>query len=392
MKKYLIISDAGSMHVYNFIKCSLLNRDFDITILSHATDPLPERNIKLFEENNIKVIHVLGKPYAKSLYPWSKFRKMLYKWIEMRKLGKIDICHIHFLHIQSCWLYLLNRWNIKHLILTYWGSDILLNDPKTEKAQERCFPFADVITLSVAHTLSVFKEKFVGGASYASKTQILRFVGGALEDIHRLQQTMTTADCKRSMNIDSAKYVVTIGYNALPAQHQDVYIQQITSLPDTFKERVHLIIPLQYGRTDKKYIDQVKDCVKKSGYTYTLLENYMVYEDMAKLSLATDVYINARETDAFSNAMKEMLYAGAYMIQASWLKYQELDDINWPRGFISNADELPNELIKAIEHVKTQQTRNSCAFVWDTWSPQAVRKQWGEVFYRLFKDEHYLES
>ena len=53
-KKYLIISDAASAHVYNFIKHSLLDRGFEIYILRHSIQDIPEQYLNFYNENNIK--------------------------------------------------------------------------------------------------------------------------------------------------------------------------------------------------------------------------------------------------------------------------------------------------------------------------------------------------
>ena len=45
---------------------------------------------------------------------------------------------------------------------------------------------------------------------------------------------------------------------------------------------------------------------------------------MSKLRKTTDIFILAQTTDALSNSMLESLYAGAIVINASWLRYSSL--------------------------------------------------------------------
>lgn len=382
-KKYMIISDAGSMHIYNFIKHSLLGRNFDIYIVSHAVKELPERNKKLYEEHNIKVISVIDFPYKDKTDKISKFKKLNHKLNQIKKIGKIDVCHIHFLHIQSCIIYLLCKNIFNKLILTYWGSDILKLNKKTKIFQKLCIKRADKITLSVANTFNVFRSHY--GDKFDSKASIVRFVSGALIEINDLMNNNNRIQIKSELGFPKDKYAVTIGYNADPDQFQDEYIRNISSMPQDIKDRMFLVLPLQYGRVNMQYIDSIHNELVNSGCEYIEIHNYMDYKQMSRLCVASDIYVHARKTDAFSSSLKEQLYSGTHIIQGSWLKYIELDEINWERTSIHQKDQLSTALVSVIKRFDENSgvIKNSCELMWNLTSPKNVRSQWDAVFKEL---------
>lgn len=378
MMKYLIISDAGSMHVYNFIKCSLLGRGFQISILSHSTKPIPDQYESFYKNNGIKVYSIQNLPCKMDRGVVARWKKFAYKFDAINELGDIDVCHIHYLHIQSCLLYLLKRSHFKHLILTYWGSDIIKLDAKTKFFQRICMKYADRITLSVTKTLKIYYQQF--GHKYDDKVQILRFLSGALDEIKDKLENSSCKECKQSLELPLDKKIITIGYNADPAQHQDDFISNLSTLPQRIKEKLYIVVPMTYSKISRDYEDNTSKALSSCGISGRILSDYMNYDQMSSLAMATDIYVNARETDAFSNSMKEMLFAGTLMIQGSWLTYEELDDINWPRVFLNDRSELAEKVTYLIDERPDMLEKKSCEFVWNTFSKVGVRKQWDDLF------------
>lgn len=376
--KYLIISDAGSMHVYNFINCSLLGRGFEISILSHSTKPIPEQYDKFYKDNSIKVYSIQDLPCKMDRGCVARWKKFAYKLDAIKGLGDIDVCHIHYLHIQSCLLYLLMRRHIKHLILTYWGSDIIKLDGKTKFFQRLCMNYADRITLSVTKTLKIYYQQF--GHNYDDKVQILRFLSGALDEIKIKMENSTCEECKQFLQLPLDKKVITIGYNADPAQHQDEFISSLSTLSKEVKDKLYIVVPMTYSRISQEYEDNTCNALSSCGISGRILNEYMNYDQMSSLAMATDIYVNARDTDAFSNSMKEMLYAGTRMIQGGWLTYEELDEIKWPRLFLNNRSELAEKVKYLIEDHPDMLEKKSCAFIWDTFSKKGVLRQWDDLF------------
>lgn len=380
MKKYLIISDASSMHVYSFIKDVILGRGYELTILTHSISKIPDEYQKFYDDNDIKIISVANKSFAEKRDMISVAKKLLYKVKEIRKIGEIAVCHIFFVHRQSCLLYLLCRSRIKHLILTYWGSDILIS-PTKDKYQKKCFDRAGFITHLSGNTLTAFRKRY--GNKYENKSKIVRFGAGALVEVAEAKKSGTKEFYKKNIGASPSKVTVMIGYNALPEQRHLECIELLKNVASEIKENVVLLLPLQYARINEDYISKIKLALKNSGYEYVILEKYMNYEEIAKLTCATDVYVSVRPTDAFSCTMKELLFSGIYLIQGAWLSYEELDKIDWPREKISSLEELKPAFEKCVKRYLKGETPQRCLIMWEMFSPEGFRKQWDKVYSEL---------
>ncbi len=373
--KYLIISDAASMHIYNFIKNSLLGRGYDIYVLRHSVMNIPEQYQKFYNENNITIFSP-GKAGDKRSAIFTSIR-FLKKCIFLIKLGKVDICHIHYAHRSSCTLYKLFRFNFKKMILSFWGTDIL-NPPEAEAQQQKSvLKYANAVTCTVEHTKAIFQQRF--GHQYDDKLYFGRFAGGALEYIKDYSAKIPRSKCRGSFNIPEGKICIVCGYNANPAQHQDLILKQVSMLTQDMRDKLHLIIPMQYGIVDKYYMDRVAEQAAIAGCSYEILRDYVPFEQNAQLSLATDIYLNLRETDAFSNVMKEQIYAGSLMIQGTWLVYEELDQINANVIKIESIDQLHNLLPKILSNYTIPENHHLFEPLYNLFSIEAARRSWDAV-------------
>lgn len=381
MKKYLLISDAGSMHVYNFVKNNLIGRDFDIYILSHSIIDIPTEYKLYYQNNNITVYTPQDIPEYKNRNIKTTILKFLYKLQVIRNIGYFDVCHIHYLNIYSCILYLLNKKRFNKLILTFWGSDILVKDKRAYWFRKRCMKYADQITLSVHKTLRTFHDKY--GHSFDDKVRIVRFMSGTIDIIKDKLLHSNPSESKKQLGLPLDKISITLGYNADSSQHQDLLIEYLESLPYNIKNKLFIVVPMTYSRIDNNYIENVEKALQNSSIKGKILTDYMTYTQMADLSIASDIYVNSRDTDAFSNSMKEQLFAGTLMIQGKWLEYDELDAISWPRVIINDRTELPTVVRDIIENHPDKIKKNSCKFIWETFSGPGVRKQWDNLYREL---------
>ena len=373
--KYLIISDASSMHVYNFCKNILSGREYEIYILRHSVQEIPKQYAAYYRENNITVFSPGKANDGKGKF--ATVKRFLRKVLFLIRLGKVDVCHIHYLHRSSCELYRMFRRNFKKLIISFWGTDILCPPEKEFKAQKKCVPYADLITVTVEHSKDVFRQKF--GTEYDHILTFGRFAGGGLQGIHDFASKKTIEECRKEFHVPDGKLCVVCGYNANPSQHQDIICNEISFISEDIRNKMHLIIPLQYGRTSDKYIDDVKAAAEKCGCSYEILEEYVPFERNSIMCLATDIYINLRDTDAFSNAMKEQIYSGSLMIQGSWLVYEELEQIGAPVIKIDALEDLHTVLAQTVKAYQAKTEIQLFAPLYDIFSVQAVRASWDDI-------------
>ncbi len=378
--KYLIMSDAASMHVYNFCKNMLSGRNYEIYILRHSIHDIPKQYVDYYKENNITVFtpSKAGETRGGLLGLKRYIRKIWFLF----KLGNVDVCHIHYAHAPSMMLYKIFKRNYKKLIVTFWGTDILCPPPKEFELQKQIMPYADLITVTVDNSRDVFRKKF--GTEYDNILTFGRFAGGGIQGIHDFAPQKTIEECREEFNIPDGKLCVVCGYNADPSQHQDVICNEVSLISEEIRNKLHLIIPLQYGVISRKYVEDVKSAAAKCGCSYEILEKYVPFERNSVMCLATDIYLNLRDSDAFSNAMKEQMYSGSVMIQGSWLKYKELDDCNAPVVKIDSLNELHTALEDLASKTEIKEKIELFDPIYNIFSIESVRKNWDENFNNLF--------
>lgn len=377
--RYLVIGDAGSMHIFNFVKTVLLPKGYEVHLLTLSSDPVRENFREFYRENGV-VVHSIAEKNYRNLDKKDKFHRTLNifrKLNLMNDVPKVDICHIHSVYKTACLMVLLNKKKYKKLILSYWGGDIEDKTPSVIKMRAKCFDRANAITVTVKETYNEFRRIY--GDKYDKKLSICRFATDGLGCIKKLSQEMSRSDCRKNYNIPDGKICITCGYSAYAEQHQDKCLEIISSLPEDIRKKIFVIVPMQYGRFDGEYIKKVKEIGENMDVECRILEEFVPFEISAQLAIATDIYLHLRDTDAFSNALKEHVFAGSYVIKGDWLKYPELDDMKASVESIPSFDELGNRLKEIIEKIEISDKITLFEPIYELYSTESIIKQWNDV-------------
>lgn len=377
--RYLVIGDAGSMHIFNFVKTVLLPKGYEVHLLTLSSDPVRENFREFYRENGV-VVHSIAEKNYRNLDKKDKFHRTLNifrKLNLMNDVPKVDICHIHSVYKTACLMVLLNKKKYKKLILSYWGGDIEDKTPSVIKMRAKCFDRANAITVTVKETYNEFRRIYED--KYDKKLSICRFATDGLGCIKKLSQEMSRSDCRKNYNIPDGKICITCGYSAYAEQHQDKCLEIISSLPEDIRKKIFVIVPMQYGRFDGEYIKKVKEIGENMDVECRILEEFVPFEISAQLAIATDIYLHLRDTDAFSNALKEHVFAGSYVIKGDWLKYPELDDMKASVESIPSFDELGNRLKEIIEKIEISDKITLFEPIYELYSTESIIKQWNDV-------------
>ena len=377
--KYLVIGDAGSMHIFNFVKTVLLPRGYEVHLLTLSAEPVRANFREFYKENGV-VVHAISEKGYRGVDKKDRihrFLNLVRKLRLMRDVPEVDICHVHSVYKTACVMVLRNKYKFKKLILSYWGGDIEDKSPSVVKLRKKCFEYADAITVTVRETYDEFHRIY--GDSFNEKLRICRFATDGLECIKRLSVEKSREDCRKTYGIKAGRVCVTVGYSAYAAQHQDKCLEIIGSLPENIRDKMYVIVPMQYGRYDKGYIERVHKAAEMCGTDCCILEEFVPFEINAQLAIATDIYLHLRDTDAFSNALKEHVFAGSHVIKGDWLKYPELDEMKACVESIPSFDSLGDCLERAVEEVKIQDRTTLFDPIYKMYSTQAVKKQWFDL-------------
>ena len=100
--------------------------------------------------------------------------------------------------------------------------------------------------------------------------------------------------------------------------------------------------------------------------------------EVAKLRYATDIYINAQITDAFSASMQEYLFSGAIVFNPRWLSYPEISEFGLSCIEYNDISEIPKAISKALSVEKCRKPENSIIYKHTSWNE--VKKGWEKSY------------
>lgn len=183
--------------------------------------------------------------------------------------------------------------------------------------------------------------------------------------------------CKSAMSIEPDKITICIGYNGNKEQNHLPVLEQLKSLPRTLLSKVVLLLPMTYGGT-QEYLADIENTVHKTGVEYRLFREYMNRHQIAQLRLATDILINAQDTDGLSGSVLEAMYAGVSLLSASWLRYKEYDEWGLKYTSFSKYGEISSLLSRAIQSIHESGTKNR-EILKDKMSWEKCRESWDSL-------------
>ncbi len=377
--KYLVIGDSNSMHIMNFVKTFLMPRGYEIHLLTLSTQRVRESYRQFYKENNITLHSVAEKGY-KGLNNKNVLFRLLNLWRKMRLMKdvpNVDVCHIHSVYKTSVAMVLRNKKKFKKLILSYWGGDIEDKNPEVLSLREKAFPIADAITVTVEQTLNDFRV--IHGNKYDNKLHVCRFATDGLNCIKSLSETVTKEDCRKAYNVPDGKILVTCGYSAAREQRQEKVLEQIKKLPKELKDKIYVVLPMQYCIDDVAHFENVKKLQKEADFDCEIITEYVPFETSVKLAMATDIYLHMRDTDAFSNALKEHIFADSEVIMGNWLKYIELEKMNADFVSVASFEEMRKELENKLSSYSIKNDINLFMPIYEMYSTDSIIKQWSKV-------------
>ena len=333
--KILIVGEADSVYIKALIENTLIRYHDDVSILSY------ENNVyrNFYKENNVKVYRNRSKGGKLSSFMSANINKRAF-------MEKYDIISIHYISGSALKLVPAIRRRGRRIMLTYWGSDLLIeaNTLKRKLLGKAVFGFTDKISFVSENLLKKFHEVY--GRRYDKK--LYGIVDFGSEVIDRMADLCTDENEIRSRyEIDENAVTVAVGYNNSPKQHHLEVLKSIALLPQEAKSRIHLLFRLTYGTGSREYLEKVRRMIKSSGCRATLFESRLTADEIAELTSITDIFIHAQTTDACSASVCEHLYAGSLVLNGSWLRYEQLENKAFYLSF-ADFDELLDKLAENI--------------------------------------------
>lgn len=381
--KLLIIGTATKEDVFvlNFIKYLIkYNINIEIDILSlWEINHLDELLIK----NNIKIHTPFDgcKRYLYKIPRLGKFYKLAVTKNKIRSLNKFDICHIHNVRPILGLISSDIRKQCKRLIASIYGSEFYKTSYYEKKLQENIYEQADKITFTNPLTIDDFLNHY--NYKYQEKCAHLSYGSTILDKINILEKK-TQLQCRKRLGIPENSIIVTCGSNGSKMhQHPDI-IKSITSSCHRLPSNIFYIFPMTYACAEG-YRQFLRNELEKNSLNFKLFDRFLPDEDIACLRKASDILIFVPQSDQFSAAMQEHLYAGNIVITGKWLPYKALEEKGIHLLKIDSVGETGTKLAYAIENLNKQKdydtpTKN---IIWELSSWEVNIKKWINFYNEL---------
>lgn len=361
--KLLIVGNRNHQFIYNCVKhFKEYDPQMEIDILSYETKKLVYPNDYLFDNIYCPIIPVI---LTKNRYTNCIARHFALKKL-LKSLGQYDYVHVHY--VEKPLQALIDEFldNIRgKIIISVWGSDFLKRNDSDRNAIKKLF----LHSYKIAFTSDKFKSEFCNYYNdncIAKKTCSFKL---GLEPLVFLDK----------VSRDDFNLNITVGYNA---RHNQCHIEILESLRnlEVSNTNIQLLLPLTYPKDDLVYITKIKDCLNSLNFNFKTYETFMSDENVARLRINTDIFIQLQKTDVLSGAMLEHIAAGSIVITGDWLPYDDLYNMGIELIRVSKRSDVGNklqEVIRNIDHHKLIARKNAEIvrnnFTWDHLVPTIIR-------------------
>lgn len=368
--KILLFGNINSSYMKQYIENVLEPLGFEVFMQISKEEQETAKNyienhkiilLKMYEKKDFILfrVKILGGILRFVLNELFILRHKPYNHIHLQFITKYNLYRAFFAKSKSTKSY-----------ASFWGSDLLRQSEKYLKSEEQFLKRYDLISAdgyilqqvygNLYPKLNVKFEMIPYGVS------LIQYMDKYLNDIN---------SCKDFFQFPQNKKIVAIGYNAIKQQQHDKVMDALKNIEN--KENYFLVFQMSYGfNADKDYVPNLVKKIENSGFEYKIIKNYLSMDDLAKLRIATDIFINAQTTDAFANSFIENVYTKSIMINAKWLHYPELDKFPLYVNEFSDFNEIPSLLEKTIDDEKLEWNKKCIENrTWDN-----CRKKWAEIY------------
>ncbi|MBR7033791.1 MAG: hypothetical protein IKI03_09195 [Clostridia bacterium] len=375
--KALVIGTAASMWVKEFIGRVLLPEGMEVTVLRDPTAKCKYSDF--YEENGVKFAGLYTPSSFMMKIP--RIRKYYKQRRTIKALSEIREKFDYIFIVSSVAFYvkcagIVYQEGTKVFAL-YIGSDILrakdkdiaVMKPELSRMKAVIVPVSKKPEAACARRLLDGKKP----------DHVIDFGSSQIECIDAYSKEGRGAS-KSALGIDEDALTICVGHNGFESQQHLKLLDAISSLPPVLKDRVTLILPMTYGGR-KKYRAEVKDAA--GSFRHVIFDSFMDSDTVARLRVASDVYINAQVTDALSTSMLEHIYAGCEVLVGSWLSYPELREWGVSIGEFADFNELAGLIEKRLvgQSANKEELERNHQILHRYLSWETCRKKWHEVVF-----------
>jgi len=351
MKKVLIVGDGKSPIIdKNFIDYLTENDNYIFDILSF-------KEITSNKYNKIYSIHQV----INNKFYWFNSLRFLFLFVlkGIRIIRKYDIVHFHMFYPG---IFFLTPFFKKNVVLTLWGSDVLISN----KLKKKLLAFTLKRVRTVTCTNPSFQDKII---------EYYPFISNKIEVFPYMLKYIELVNSSYLNKIHSKKTRIVVGSNSNSSQNHLEMLNAIKE-SDLDVNNSHLIIPLSYGRGSIDYKLKITNLVKSINCTYDIITKRLNDQELTNLRLNCEVFINLQDTDQLSGAMLETLCADNIVITGSWLNYDVLKN----SGIFFYEINKISDLTSLLNSINFNKKSNNREVIVRDYLPENVKQKWIKVY------------
>lgn len=377
-KKILLVGSLSNIHLFNYI-VNVLSK-MNINLVAYHTASLLTIPNEYKDYYNSIGLRIIGGYSIKDV---GRIRFVQLAFQGFKSLDSFDYVHLHYVSHYICPIIYLFRRKFKHIILSYWGSDLYRSSMTTRLMTLPLINASSIISFITNDMLDYFRQLSFFYRRNIHKGQILDFGNPFFSNIDNCLNNLpaNSNDIVSYFGLEKNKIIIVVGYCGRKEMRQFETIEAIAKMPLHALDKIQLAIPA-WGISDTLYrrILTLCDSLK---IPYRVYRNFMNPNEVARFRSISDVFIHAQISDALSSAMLENLYAGCIVLNGEWLRYKvfEKEKISYVtfRDFKDLSKQLETVLSNYEEFRAISQKNREKVYLIASWNI------WQEKWLNLYK-------
>jgi hypothetical protein len=254
--------------------------------------------------------------------------------------------------------------------ILYAGSDFYRISDKKKYRQKKFLEKCNKINFTAVGLKKDFNIFF--NYQFCDKLTLASFGLPLLNTIFNKDNINTHLFLREKYKVRKENKIITIGYNASPAQQHLKILDEIREL--CIEKNITIFIPLTYGGVNS-YKKEIEQYLIKHNINYLIFESFLSKEELVEIRLISDITINFQTSDQASGSLLEYLCGKNVMIVADWLPYSFWDDVGI-FYYKCNFKELKNTLSHVINTDYSDQLNRNQEIVCRNWSWDKTISDW----------------
>jgi len=351
MKKILIVGNLANPHLIRLVNSIISSKEHHSQYIIEGFSFNTEVDVGYLRKIGYERIYSRRKFFPSFIYKLQKIR-FLFNIIDFllsfRKVhGSFSTINIHYLTIESFFLYPMYRKKSSKIVLTPWGSDVYRIPKYYLFFFKYLYRKADYVTLPPIKFRDDAIKKF---AFNANKIVDIGF-GSTIVDLI-LNNSISREKAQELLGLDN-QIVITCGYNANINQQHIAIIKSFCEVEKYLPQNILLIFLMTYNEEVPGYIMQVENMLGQTDFSYRVYKEYLDDNTLFYIQKSTNIFIHVQKTDAFSAFVQENILCGNIVINGAWLRYPQLEIDTIPYYLLDNIYKIGNVVLDILNKKTT---------------------------------------